>query len=264
MVESVRRRIKQESEIAGKRLYRFRIGTQKTPVFAVDTLLVGEEKHRFRCVYRGIEADQRHVEAVVAEGLARHLGGAYFACGFSRLIVDVNRDLHSPDLIPTVSDQIPVPGNQMLSEADRAARIDKYHEPYHKRLAGAVAELETRGGEPLAISVHSFTPVLNGISREVQMGVLWDKDSRLSDIFIEEFRAAGYLTGDNEPYSGRAPQDFTIDHHAEEIDLPHVGIEVRQDLIDDVAGVDEVAPVMQRIIESIPERIGLSQERIPA
>ena len=94
--------------------------------------------------------------------------------------------------------------------------------------------------------------------------MLWDKDDRLSDIFIEEFRATDFLIGDNEPYSGRAPQDFTIDHHAEEIDLPHVGIEVRQDLIDDIAGVDEIAPIMHKIIESIPERIGLLQDKIPA
>jgi predicted N-formylglutamate amidohydrolase len=96
------------------------------------------------------------------------------------------------------------------------------------------------------------------------MGVLWDKDAIVSEIFLEGFRAAGYVTGDNEPYSGKAPQDFTIDHHAEEIDLPHVGIEVRQDLIDDIAGIDEVVPVMHKIIESIPERIGLCQDKIPA
>jgi predicted N-formylglutamate amidohydrolase len=43
-----------------------------------------------------------------------------------------------------------------------------------------------------------------------------------------------------------------------------VGIEVRQDLIDDIVGVEEIAPVMHRIIESIPERIGLLQDKISA
>ena len=83
----------------------------------------------------------------------------------------------------------------------------------------------------------------------------------MSDIFIEEFRAAGFITGDNEPYSGKAPQDYTIDHHAEPIDLPHVGIEIRQDLISDMAGVERMAAVMHRIIEAIPERIGLTANR---
>jgi hypothetical protein len=35
-------------------------------------------------------------------------------------------------------------------------------------------------------------------------------------------------------------------------------------MIDDIAGVDEITPIMHRIIESIPERIGLRQDKIPA
>ncbi len=112
--------------------------------------------------------------------------------------------------------------------------------------------------------MHSFTPVLNGETRPWQVGILWDTDQRLSDIFIEEFRAAGFETGDNEPYSGKAPQDFTLDHHAESIGLPHVGIEIRQDLIDDVAGIESIAAVMHKIIESIPAKIGLHESRITA
>jgi predicted N-formylglutamate amidohydrolase len=87
------------------------------------------------------------------------------------------------------------------------------------------------------------------------MGVLWDTDTRLRDIFLDDFTAAGYFVGDNQPYSGKAPQDFTIDHHAEEIGLPHIGIEIRQDLIDDEDGVEIIANVMHKIIESIPERL---------
>ncbi|MGB5468896.1 MAG: hypothetical protein WBM64_00660, partial [Woeseiaceae bacterium] len=77
-------------------------------------------------------------------------------------------------------------------------------------------------------------------------------------------RAAGYYTGDNQPYSGKAPQDFTIDHHAEEIGLPHVGIEIRQDLVGGEEGVAEIAAVMHRIIASIPDRINKKDERITA
>ena len=41
----------------------------------------------------------------------------------------------------------------------------------------------------------------------------------------------GVIVGDNEPYSGKHPSDFTVDHHAEAEGLPHVSIELRQDLI---------------------------------
>lgn len=200
----------------------------------------------------------------LTETLAKSLGVTAVIAQYSRLVVDCNRQLMDPGAFLEYGDGILVPGNRNLSQADKDARADAIYWPYHKAIDSQIERLRAVGPKPAFISVHSFTPVLNGIAREVQMGVLWDKDSRLSDVFIDEFRSAGFLTGDNEPYSGRAPQDFTIDHHAEEIGLPHVGIEVRQDLIDDIAGVRDIAPVMHRIIESIPERIGMTQSRISA
>ena len=200
----------------------------------------------------------------LTESVASSIGCTAVIAQYSRLVVDCNRQLMDPGAFLEYGDGIIVPGNRNLPQFEKDRRADAIYWPYHKAIDEQVKRLRVVGPPPAFISVHSFTPVHDGVSREVQMGVLWDADSRLSDIFIEEFRAAGYLTGDNEPYSGKAPQDFTIDHHAEEIGLPHVGIEVRQDLIDDIPGVDEVAPVMHRIIESIPERIGLSQDKITA
>jgi predicted N-formylglutamate amidohydrolase len=200
----------------------------------------------------------------LTEKIAKSLGFTAVIAQYSRLVIDCNRQLMDPGAFLEYGDGILVPGNRNLSQADKDARADAIYWPYHNAIEDQIARLRAVGPAPAFVSIHSFTPVLNGVSRDVQLGVLWDTDSRLSDIFIEDFRAAGFLTGDNEPYSGRAPQDFTIDHHAEEIGLPHVGIELRQDLIDDIAGVEEIAPVMHRIIESIPERIGLLQDKISA
>jgi len=200
----------------------------------------------------------------LTELLAKSLGVTAVIAQYSRLVVDCNRQLMDPGAFLEYGDGILVPGNRNLTQEDKNARASAIYWPYHSAIEEQIKRLKSIGPSPAFVSVHSFTPVLNGISRAVQMGVLWDTDSRLSDIFIEDFRAAGFLTGDNEPYSGKAPQDFTIDHHAEEIGLPHVGIEVRQDMIDDIAGIEEIAPVMHKIIESIPERIGLKQDKIPA
>lgn len=200
----------------------------------------------------------------LTESLARSLGVTAVIAQYSRLVVDCNRELMDPGAFLEYGDGIVVPGNRNLTQADKDARANAIYWPYHQAIDNQIARLRAVGPSPAFISIHSFTPVLNGISRAEQIGVLWDKDARLSDIFLEEYRAAGFVTGDNEPYSGRAPQDFTIDHHAEENALPHVGIEVRQDLIDDIAGVAEISPVMHRIIDSIPERIGLRQDKIPA
>lgn len=197
----------------------------------------------------------------LTECLSDSLGITAVLAQYSRLVIDCNRDLLDPGAFLEFGDGILVPGNRNLHRSEKEARAAAIYWPYHNAIEGQISRLKSIGPPPAFISVHSFTPVLNGESRAWQVGVLWDQDNSLSDIFIEEFRAAGYLTGDNEPYSGRAPQDFTIDHHAQAAGIPHVGIEIRQDLIDDMAGVETIAAVMHKIIESIPEKIGLSEKK---
>jgi len=152
-------------------------------------------------------------------------------------------------------DGIVVPGNRNLHATDKDARSQAIYWPYHNAIEVELGRLKTKGVEPLFISLHSFTPVMNGEARTWEMGVLWDKDRVTAELFVHGLRDAGYLVGDNEPYSGKAPQDFTVDHHAEPIDLPHVGIEVRQDLIHHEDGVERIAEVMQKVIESVPARV---------
>ncbi|MBT8103216.1 MAG: N-formylglutamate amidohydrolase [Gammaproteobacteria bacterium] len=200
----------------------------------------------------------------LTEALAESLGVTAVVHNYSRLIVDCNRQLMDPGAFLEYGDGILVPGNRNLHQADKDLRASALYWPYHCAIDEQVQRLRGLGPAPAFISIHSFTPVLNGESRAWQIGVLWDKDESLRQIFLEGFRAAGYYVGDNEPYSGKAPQDFTIDHHAEEIGLPHVGIEIRQDLIDDEAGVAEIAGVMHKIIASIPERLGMKNNRITA
>jgi predicted N-formylglutamate amidohydrolase len=200
----------------------------------------------------------------LTESLAASLSVTAVVHNYSRLVVDCNRQLMDPSAFLEYGDGILVPGNRNLHQADKDLRASALYWPYHCAVDEQVQRLRKAGPLPAFISIHSFTPVLNGESRSWQMGVLWDKDEKMRDIFLEGLRGAGYRVGDNEPYSGKAPQDFTIDHHAEEVGLPHVGIEIRQDLIDDDAGIAEIAEVMHRIIASIPEQLNRKDQRITA
>jgi predicted N-formylglutamate amidohydrolase len=191
----------------------------------------------------------------LTEKLAASLGVTAVLAQYSRLVVDCNRQLMDPGAFLQFGDGILVPGNRNIRQKEKDLRASVLYGPYHEAVDNQVQRLRSIGPPPAFIAVHSFTPVMNGEARPWEMGVLWDTDTRLRDIFLEDFSAAGYLVGDNEPYSGKAPQDYTIDHHAEEIGLPHIGIEIRQDLIDDGKGVDEIAAVMHKIIESIPRRL---------
>ncbi len=177
---------------------------------------------------------------------------------YSRLVVDCNRQLMDPSAFLEYGDGILVTGNRNLHREEKECRANALYWPYHRAIDEQVKRLTACGAPPLFVAIHSFTPVLNGESRGWQIGVLWDKDERTKQLFIDGFRAAGYYVGDNEPYSGKAPQDFTIDSHAEGADLPHVGLEIRQDLLGNPDGVRQIAGILEKIIASVPARIGLA------
>ncbi len=200
----------------------------------------------------------------LTEKLAESLQVTAVVQNYSRLIVDCNRQLMDPSAFLEYGDGILVPGNRSLHQEEKDLRASALYWPYHVAIEEQVNRLRSAGPLPAFVSIHSFTPVLNGESREWQMGVLWDKDEKMRDIFLDGLRGAGFHVGDNEPYSGKAPQDFTIDHHAEDAELPHIGIEIRQDLIDDDEGVAEIADVMHRVIASIPDKLGMKGQRISA
>ena len=77
---------------------------------------------------------------------------------------------------------------------------------------------------------------MNGVHRPWQLGVLWNRDPRLAEPLLTRFRAYPELCiGDNEPYSGRNV-GFTMNTHGGAAGLPHVEVEIRQDLLADTVG----------------------------
>jgi len=200
----------------------------------------------------------------LTEYLADSLGVTAVLAQYSRLVVDCNRDLMDPSAFLAFGDGIFVPGNSNLRQSQKDVRAEAIYWPYHRAVDNQLQRLLSNGVPPAFISVHSFTPVLNGESRPWEIGILWDKDETLREIFLKDFREHGFMVGDNEPYSGKAPADYTVDHHGEDLGLPSVGIEIRQDLIKDAAGVAKIGNIMHRILESIPKRIPLDQHRISA
>lgn len=191
----------------------------------------------------------------LTETLAERLGVTAVLCQYSRLIVDCNRQLMDPGAFLEFGDGVIIPGNRNLHREDKEMRANEIYWPYHNAIEQQLARLDAANVEPVFIALHSFTPVLNGEARTWEMGVLWDKDRVTAEIFINDLREAGYLVGDNEPYSGKAPQDFSIDHHAEGAAISHAGIEIRQDLIHHDDGVERVADVFQKILASLPSRL---------
>lgn len=190
----------------------------------------------------GDEVLARHIgwdigAAAVTRRLAPALGAASVLAGYSRLVIDCNRDSDDPSSIPATSDGVVVPGNRELSADARHARRAAIFTPYHAALTQSIDAVLARGAAPALISVHSFTPSLGGKARPWHIGILWDGDGRIASPLLAALRDdAALVVGDNEPYSARQPAGYTMRHHALERGLPHVAIEIRQDEIADDAG----------------------------
>jgi len=187
--------------------------------------------------------------------LATSLSVTAVLCEYSRLVIDCNRQLEHPEAFLEFGDGIAIPGNRNLKEDDKKRRANEIFWPYHNAITHEIDRLADHGVKPVFVSVHSFTPVMQGESRECEIAVLWDQDRPTAEIFINDFREEGFVVGDNEPYSGKAPQDYTIDNHPEPLGLSHVGIEIRQDLLHHETDIARMAAIMHKIIASLPERI---------
>ncbi len=190
--------------------------------------------------------------AELARALSDRLDATAVLAGYSRLVVDCNRRLEDPTCFLAVADGEPVPGNEGLTDTGKRARAVACYEPYHKAIAGRLQDFHRHGIVPALISVHSFTPVLGGEPRPWHVGVLWDKDGRIPLPLLRQLNAEpGLVVGDNEPYSGRHPADYTVDRHAESAGLPHVCLEVRQDELASAAGVARWADIIGRALNRI-------------
>lgn len=182
---------------------------------------------------------QRHIAwdigaAGVAAELAEILGAPAVYSEVSRLVVDCNRQLDSPGLIPAVSDGVVIPGNQGLTQAQRFSRIDRWFRPYHDAI-----EAVLRDGDDIFLSIHSMTPSLSGAARPWQIALSSHLDRRLADPVLAALRAPGDITvGDNEPYDLDPAVDYSTPIHALSRGLLHLQVEFRQDEV--------VTPAQQR------------------
>jgi len=169
--------------------------------------------------------------AQATRALAKAYGAPAFLGGWSRLLIDLNRGADDPTLVMKLSDGSIIPGNNLgnreADAAEVARRVKTFHAPYH---AAIDARLDRMGPDAVIVSLHSFTPAWKGRPRPWQFGVLYDRDTRLSEPLMARLKEAGFTVGDNEPYSGALEGD-TLYQHGTLRGLPHVLIEIRQDLI---------------------------------
>jgi predicted N-formylglutamate amidohydrolase len=193
--------------------------------------------------------------AGLAERLSETLGAALVMQRYSRLVIDCNRPPVAATSIATASEGTEVPGNRDLEPHQAHARLREIFDPYHDRID---AELELRRRamrRTVLVSVHSFTPVFHGESRPWHLGLLYNRDPGYAHHLSDELEGSGLNVGHNVPYAVSDVTDYTIPVHGERRAIPHVMIEVRQDLIEKEQGQDEWADRLSGLLLNALERM---------
>jgi len=102
----------------------------------------------------------------MARGLADALGVFLYASVYTRLLIDLNRDLANRALFSTVT--------SVLSRTEKENIIDRYYEPFRKKVCQQITDAIEKGKTVLHLSIHTFTPVFKNVSRHADVGILYD------------------------------------------------------------------------------------------
>ncbi|WAC48467.1 N-formylglutamate amidohydrolase [Asticcacaulis sp. SL142] len=186
--------------------------------------------------------------AEVARRLSDALGAVAVLGGYSRLLIDLNRPLHSPASIVTRSEATDIPGNINIDEAERQSRIEGIFNPFHAFVSAHLDDRQASGRPTRIVSIHSFTPVYHGEARRWHGGVLFDKAQTYGDAVLARLSDPGLVLGANVPYQTGRDDDYGIPIHGDDRGIEAVMIEIRQDLISDAAGVEAWADRLSKAL----------------
>jgi len=190
----------------------------------------------------------------VAILLSQRLDAPLLLSRYSRLVIDLNRHLDDPTLIPEVSDRQTIYGNLDLTERQKQERIEKIFRPYHRVHREIVDRLIQKHRSPSIFSIHSFTPAINGRERPWHYGVLWDKYEHLAKKLIAGFKKNGDVcVGENQPYHATDPLGYSMVVHAQDRGVEMGLLEIRQDLVAHEGGQRQAAQTIAAAIQSTTE-----------
>jgi len=184
---------------------------------------------QFRFLFKGKESVlQSHLgwdpgAFSVARSLADALKVRLFHQDYSRLLIECNRSLDNPELFSKYSTGL----NDMVKDY----LIRKYYLSYRKKVERAIGKILDKGKPVLHLSIHSFTPALNGTKRKADLGLLYDPDRRSEENFSVHLKneletlSPNLRVNFNYPYLG-TDDGFTTYLRTKFPDDSYAGIEI--------------------------------------
>ncbi|MDW5287719.1 N-formylglutamate amidohydrolase [Formosa sp. PL04] len=140
----------------------------------------------------------------------------------SRLLIELNRSLHHKNLFSEYS--------KSLSNIEKDHLINSYYNVYRDSVGNYISKEIKKGESILHISIHSFTPILNGEKRTCDIGLLYDSTKIKESDYCKSFKKQ--LNSENPilkirfnyPYLGTA-DGFTT-YLRKQFPINYIGIEI--------------------------------------
>ncbi|MES2432771.1 MAG: N-formylglutamate amidohydrolase [Pseudomonadota bacterium] len=185
----------------------------------------------------------------VSRGLSQRLDAVLIHAPVSRLVYDCNRAPDMAGAMPARSEVYDIPGNAMISTAERLARTEAVYLPWANGLHGLIATRIALGLRPVVVTIHSFTPVYHGKPRRVEFGVIHDADPHFSVAILNAARKLTGLQAElNAPYSAADDVTHTLRVQATPYGLPNAMLEIRNDLIATAAAAEAMADQLAAVL----------------
>lgn len=136
----------------------------------------------------------------IARHLHEHIPSDLMEVTITRLLIDCNRSIKNRDFFSEVSMNLPMFAKQEL--------IKQYYVPFRTKVEQCISHHIKEGKKVWHFSIHSFTPIMNGIVRNADIGFLYDprrpSEKELAQLWREEIKKqfSNYRIRMNYPYTG--------------------------------------------------------------
>ncbi|SDI14827.1 N-formylglutamate amidohydrolase [Winogradskyella thalassocola] len=157
------------------------------------------------------------------------LSDASYFSTTSRLLVELNRSLFSKQLFSEFSNG--------LSKSEKSEILETYYFPHRTEIEYKIAEYVKNKQQVLHLSIHSFTPNLNGEERKGDIGLLYDSRQKNEQEFSKQLKAKLLQENPNlnvrfnYPYLGKADGFTTFLRKQFPRNYLGIEIEVNQKLV---------------------------------
>ncbi|MFH5883230.1 N-formylglutamate amidohydrolase [Halalkalibaculum sp. DA3122] len=153
---------------------------------------------------------------------ARKLKVSPYLHSVTRLLVDLNRSLHSPELFSEFMESLDEKGRQMV--------LEQYYKPHRNTVEAQIEKMVSKEVQVLHVSVHTFTPILDGSLREVDIGLLFDPSRSSETRFCHIWKRLLERDSDlniqfNNPYPG-VMDGFSTYLRTKYTDSEYAGLEI--------------------------------------